>query len=229
MINRKILVYAGSAACLAGCASDFLSIFILGKEFPGYNQLSDTMSSLGSSVSPVSDIISAWWIFLGIMMVIFAFGFRAAYPPGDKYVKTVFWLLIIYGLGEGAGSGLFKADRVAGAYTTSLIIHDILGGAGVCAILIIPLIVQKIKPYFSGSGFKRYSYIVFILGTFFLVLFSFRYTGNKENIAGKYTGLWQRLFVLVNYIYIITIALMMAGRDLNHGQQTSFRVTSRLQ
>jgi hypothetical protein len=209
MIKRKIIVYAGSAACLFGCASDFISVFILGKDYPGYSQLSNTMSALGSSASPVSDIISAWWIFLGIMMVIFAFGFRAAYSGGGKDVNTVFWLIIIYGLGEGLGSGLFKADRLDGAYTTSLIIHDILGGAGICAILILPLIVKKIKPVYSGSVFKRYSYFTFIFGLVFLTLFSFRYLGNAESIVEKYTGLWQRLFVFVNYVYITTIAIKM--------------------
>lgn len=209
MIKRKIIVYAGSAACLSGCVSDFLSVFILGKEYPGYNQLSSTMSALGSSASPVSDIISAWWVFLGIMMVIFAFGFRTAYSSGGKDVNTVFWLIIIYGLGEGLGSGLFKADRLAGSYTTSLIIHDILGGAGVCAILILPLMVIKIKPFCSGSGFKRYSYFTFISALVFLILFTFRYIGNAESIVEKYTGLWQRLFVFANYVYLITIAIKM--------------------
>ena len=218
MIERKIIVYAGSAACLFGCVSDFLSVFILGKDYPGYNQLSSTMSALGSSASPVSDIISAWWIFLGIMMVIFAFGFREAYSSGGKDVNTVFWLIIIYGLGEGLGSGLFKADRFAGSYTTSFIIHDILGGAGTCAILILPLIIKRIKPFYSGRGFKRYSYFTFTLALVFLTLFSFRYIGNAESIVEKYTGLWQRLFVFVNYIYLITIAIKMTSsttrRDL---------------
>ena len=211
MIDRKILVYTGSAACLTGCTGDFLSLFILGQEYPGYSQLNDTISSLGSSTSSVSGIISVLWIILGILMIIFAFGFRAAYSGRDKYVKIVFWLLIIYGLGEGLGSGLFKADRVSGSYTTSFIVHDILGGAGVVAILILPLIVQKIKPLCSSPGFKKFSKITLIIGTLFLILFSFRFIGNGENIVAKYKGLWQRLFVLVYYIYLISIAIKMAS------------------
>jgi len=214
MIDQKIIVYTGSAACFAGCTGDFLSLFILGQEYPDYNQLSDTMSSLGSSASPVSNIISVLWIILGILMIIFAFGFRAAYSPGDKYVKIGFWLLILYGLGEGLGSGLFKADRIAGSYTTSFIIHDILGGAGVIAIMILPLIVQKIKPFFSSPGFIRYSNITLIAGTLFLILFSYRFIGNGENIIAKYKGLWQRLFVLVYYVYMIIIAIKMASKTV---------------
>jgi hypothetical protein len=211
MIDRKIIVYTGSAACFAGCTGDFLSLFILGQKWPAYNQMSDTMSSLGSSESPVSNIISVLWIVLGILMIIFALGFRAAYSPGNKYVKIVFWLLILYGLGEGLGSGLFKADRVAGSYTTSFIVHDILGGAGVVAIMILPLIVQKIEPIFSNPGFIKFSNVTFILGTFFLILFSIRFIGNTENIITKFIGLWQRLFVLVYYVYLIIIAIKMAS------------------
>jgi hypothetical protein len=206
MIDRKIIVLTGSAACFTGCAGDFLSLLIFGPKYPGYSQLYDTMSSLGSSASPVSNIISAWWIILGILMVIFAFGFRAAYSPRDKYAKTVFWLLILYGLGEGLGSGLFKADRISGSYTTSFIIHDIMGGVGVVAILILPLIVQKIKPFFSGPRFIKYSRITIIVGILFLILFSFRFAGDKNNLLARYKGLWQRLFVLVYYIYLMTIS-----------------------
>jgi hypothetical membrane protein len=209
MINRKVVVLSGAFAFIAGCIGDFLSLLILGSEYPGYSQLHDTMSSLGSSFSPVSDIISLWWIILGILMIMFAFGFRAAYSPGDKYVKIAFWLLILYGLGEGLGSGLFKADRVSGSYTTSFIVHDILGGAGVIAILILPLIVQKIKPFFSSIGFIRFSRITIILGILFLILFSFRFVGNGNNLLARYKGLWQRLFILNSYIYISFIAFRM--------------------
>jgi len=218
MIDRKLIVYTGSAACFTGCTGDFLSVFILGKEYPGYNQISDTMSSLGSSASPVSNIISACWIILGILMIIFAFGFRAAYSQEDKNVKIVFWLLILYGSGEGLGSGLFKADLVSGSYTTSYVLHDILGGAGVVAILFLPLIVQKIKPFVSNPGFKRFSNITFILGTMFLVLFLFRYKGNVEATVAKYTGLWQRLFILVYYIYMMAIAIKMTTETVRQGK-----------
>jgi hypothetical membrane protein len=209
MINRKILVYAGSAACFIGCIGDFLSLFILGSHYPGYSQLHNTMSSLGSTASPVSGIISAMWVILGLLMIVFAFGFKEALPRDDKYVKAVFWLLILYGLGEGAGSGLFKADTVSGTYTISFIVHDILGSAGLIAILILPLIVQKIKPYFSGRCFLRYSVITVVSGTLFLVLFSFRFIGNETNALSSLKGLWQRLFVLVYYIYLTVLAIKM--------------------
>jgi hypothetical membrane protein len=215
MINQKKLIIASVIACITACAGDFLTLFILGSKYPGYSQLYNTMSSLGASESPVSAIISVWWIILGVLIILYAFGFKAAFSPGNKYVNVAFWLLIIYGLGEGMSSGLFKADHVYDSMTISYIIHDILGGAGVIGILVLPLIVQKIEPFSHNTRFRKFSYIVLVLGTIFLILFTFRFFGFGNNIPGKYTGLWQRLFVMVYYIYILTIAFKMVRKTIH--------------
>jgi len=217
MIKRKIIVFTGAFACFIGCTGDFLSLFILGSKYPGYNQLSNTMSSLGSSASPVSDLISVLWIILGGLMVIFAIGFRTAYSPADRYVKIAFWLLILYGLGEGLGSGLFKADLINNKYTFSFIIHDILGGAGVVAILILPVIVTRINQFSVSRDFLKFSRIVLILGILFLILFSFRFLAGKNivisNKVAEYTGLWQRLLILDFYLYLCVIAFKMVEKQ----------------
>ena len=175
------------------------------------------MSSLGSSASPVSDIISVLWIILGVLMIIFAFGFRTAFSSGDKYVKIVFWLLILYGLGEGLGSGLFKADIINNKYSFSFIIHDILGGAGVVAILILPLIIIRIKQFSASRYFIKFSGIVLIMGILFLILFSFRFLAGKNivisNKVAEYTGLWQRLLILDYYLYLCVIAVRMVRKQ----------------
>jgi hypothetical protein len=209
MIKSKIIVIVSSIACLAACTGDFLTLFLFGPRFPGYSQLHDTMSKLGSSASPVSDLISNWWIMLGILFVVFAVGFRIAYRPADKYLKIAFWLIVLYGLGEGLGSGLFKADRLSGSLTTSFIIHDIVGGLGILGLLLLPLIVPKIKPHFSSKNFVGFSLVTFFLVLVFLVLFSFRFIGDGNNCIAIYKGLWQRLFVLISYIYMSSIAFKM--------------------
>ena len=226
MIDKKRLIIAGFIACITACTGDFLTLFILGSKYPGYSQLFNTMSSLGASESPFSAFISLWWIILGVLIILFAFGFRAAFLPGNRYVNVAFWLLIIYGLGEGIGSGLFKADRVYDSMTISYVIHDILGGAGVTGILVLPLVVPKTEPFKFNPVFRKFSYVVLILGTSFLVLFTFRFFGFENNFLGKYTGLWQRLFVLVYYIYIITIAFKMLRTTNKIHTQTLYKQTS---
>ena len=218
MINKKNLVIASVIACFTACIGDFLTMFLLGSKYPGYNHLLNTMSSLGASESPVSFIISLWWVILGLLIILFAFGFRTAFSPGNKYLNVAFWFLIIYGLGEGMASGLFKANLVNNSMTVSYIIHDILGGAGVIGILVLPLAVQKIEQFNFNKGFRKLSYIVFSLGMLFQILFTFRFFGVSNNFPGKYTGLWQRLFILIYYIYLIIIALKMIRLTTKQGK-----------
>ncbi len=217
MNNRKIIVFTGVAACFTGCTGDFLSLYLLGAKYPGYSHIADPVSFLGSSVSPVSELISIFWIVLGLLMITFALGFRTAYSSDDKNVKIAFWLLIIYGLGEGLGSGLFKADEVNNSYTLSFIIHDILGGAGVFAILMLTVIVPRIDEYSTSRGFKIFSRIIMIVGILLLVLFSQRFIGSKYVVAyeiAKFTGLWQRLLILDYYIYLNVIAYRMMVKTI---------------
>ncbi len=217
MINPDIVIYTGAVACFAGCTGDLLSLLILGSKYPGYNHLSDPISFLGSSGSPVSHLISVFWVVLGVLFIIFGVGFRTAYMPADLYVKTASWLIILYGLGEGLGSGLFKADQVNNSYTVSFIIHDFLGGAGVVALLALMLVAPKIKELSVNRAFFTFSNVSLILAVLLLILFSQRFIGSKYTIAkgiAKYTGLWQRLLLLDFYVYLLTLAVKMVAKTI---------------
>lgn len=209
MINKKTFITIASIACFTACIGDFLATYVLGDYYPGYSQLRNTMSLLGVTTSPVSGIISTWWIILGFLIILFALGFRKAFGSDKKYVKIASWLLILYGLGEGLGSGLYKADHVNNSMTTSAVIHEILGGIGVLSILVFPLVMKKIIPRTANPVFNNASLIVFFSGIFFLVLFSSRLFLQGSNEFTLYKGLWQRLFVLDYYLYLIVIAVMM--------------------
>lgn len=213
MTEKRILVISGFIACLVACFGDFLALFIFGPRFQGYSQIYDTMSRLGSSESPVSGIISSWWIILGLLIIIFSIGFRVAFSPADIYTRISFWCLVFYGLGEGIGSGLFKADRISGSYTFSFLIHDILGGIGIGAIMVLPFVVPRIKPHFSGKNFHRFSQLTLSVGLLFFILFSFRLIGVGDNSFIGYKGLWQRLFILVYYVYFLAIAFKMIRKS----------------
>jgi len=218
MIKSRSFVTIGAIACFVACIGDFLVVFLFGPQYPGYSQLVNTMSSLGASASPVSGIVSMCWIMLGLVFVIFAFGFRQAFETGNKYVNLAFWLLLIYGVGELVGSGVFKADHIGNTISKSAIIHGILGSIGVAALCLLPLVMIKIIPRSSNPGFYIYSRIVFITGIVLLVFFNFRFTESRNNIIDKYEGLWQRLFVLDYYIYLMIIASKMLRINLNEKQ-----------
>ena len=208
MKNQISYLFFSAFACFTACVGEFIALFVLGSFFPGYSQIKDTMSSLGSSKSPVSNEISLWWIIMGLLFIIFAIGFYKAFKV-KRYVSLASWLIALYGLGEGIASGVFKVNNNNTALTNSAIIHDIIGGIGVTAILILPLILQKMFAKDEMPIFYRMSQIVFIIGIVTIFLFLFRYLGNINNVVSIYKGIWQRLFMLNTYIYLATIAVLM--------------------
>lgn len=197
---------------IIACISDFIILFLLGSYYPGYSQLKNTMSSLGATISPVSKIISTWWILLGIVFVFFGIIFRKAFNKKLRSVKLASLLIILYGLGEGMGSGIFKANKATEEITKSLTMHDILGGIGVIAALIFPLVMNKIITKKEMAYFYSFSWIVFVIGIITMSLFAIRFYPDENNLITMYKGLWQRLFLVNIYTYFITISLIIYNK-----------------
>ncbi len=202
-------IIASAVACIIACIGEFVSIFVLGLYYPGYNQLKDTMSSLGASASPVSNIISLWWWIMGVLIIFFGIGVRNAFTENKPYTKLAAWLFILYGFGEGIGSGAFKADHLKTGLTISAYVHNALGGIGVISILLLPLIMKKVITKIEAPYFYRISQIIFITGIITIFLFLFRFLPEDNNFFSIYKGLWQRLFMLNTYIYFTYIAIFI--------------------
>ncbi|MCX6332871.1 MAG: DUF998 domain-containing protein [Bacteroidia bacterium] len=212
-------IIVSAIACIVVCITEFVTLFIFGAFYPGYDHLKDTMSTLGASVSPVAHEVSLWWVIMGLLLIFFGTGFRKAFSEKGFFARVAAWLIMLYGFGEGIGSGAFKANHIENGLTISLIFHDILGGIGVTAILLLPLIMQKVVTRNENPGFYRMSRIIFITGIITVSLFLFRYLPNENNFLTVYKGLWQRLFMLNTYIYLTTIAVLMIKKDIR--QKTS--------
>ena len=208
--GRWIIVFA--YACIAACVGEFVTIFLFGHFYPGYSQLEDTMSKLGASASPVSAEVSTWWIIMGILMILFGIALQKAFRSRGVKAKMASLLIILYGVGEGLGSGIFKADRFPNELTTSALIHDVLGGIGVLAVLIFPLVMQKLITKTEKPKFHLISKIAFVLGIVTIALFLFRYSYNTDSFLATYTGLWQRLFMLNTYVYFTMVAAIVIRR-----------------
>ncbi len=205
--DKKILIAAITG--IVACISDFVVLIILGTYYPYYNHFKNTISALGASTSPVSELISVWWIILGFLFIIFGLGFKIAFRDKGRVAQLASWSVILYGIGEGIGSGVFKADHIGKIFTLSAYIHNFLGGIGIISILVLPLLMQKIIPGSEKRFFKLISWIVFGLCMLMMALFMLRFSYNENNILAIYKGLWQRLFTLFIYIYLIIIASFM--------------------
>lgn len=215
MKKQTNYILISAIACIIACIGEFVALFVLGLYYPGFNHLEDTMSSLGASVSPVAGIISFWWIIMGVFLIFFATGLKKAFPLNKKYTITASMLIILYALGEGIGSGTFRADHIETGLTNSAIVHDILGAIGVTAILLLPLPMQKVITKIENPLFVRISKFVFVTGIATVFLFLFRYSSDDTNFLAHYKGLWQRLFMLNTYMYLTIIAVLMIKKDKN--------------
>ncbi len=205
----KIAAVTGIFACFA----DYAITYILAIYYPGYSHLTDTMSKLGATKSPVGKLMSGWWVLLCLLLLIFAVGFYFRFRHRGKPVILPFILIAIYALGEGMGSGLFPADYLKKGFTLSLIIHDTFSGIGVGSIIILPLFMVKLFPKEKFKGFFKLSVFVSVFGPLMLILFSLaKLYNNPDNFILFYKGLWQRLMMGNYYIYLITIAIFMLSK-----------------
>lgn len=215
---RRIISYSSAILCITACIADFVLIYIFGNQIPGFNQLKSTLSSLGVSTSPVASEVTVWSVALGIIFLFFAFGFRETFHTYGKQINKASWLIVLYGLGEGVASGIFRADRINGHLTNLAYLHDFLGGIGVVALLLLPFVMRKIFSAFSSPIFFRFSGIVSVIGLISTLLFSFRLEYFAGSFLYNYSGLWQRIFLLNYYVYFSVIAGMMIQKTNRHSQ-----------
>jgi hypothetical protein len=212
MEARKAFATMGAIVGLAGCAADLVSFFVFASKYNGYDQIGQALSELGSSISPVSHMVSTWWIIFGTMMILLSAGFGALYSREGKYARIAALLIFLYGLGEGIGSGIFKFDIVNNVKTVSYSFHEVFGSIGVFGIIALPFVVLKTKSFSKNARFRMFTWGIVVCGILFFVLFSIRYVNLSNavtDLINKFTGLWQRLFLLVYYIYLAAVCLKM--------------------
>lgn len=206
----RVFTFTALIACPLACITNYVVIFGLGSMYPGYSQVSNTLSEMGVAGSPVSHLISGWWVILGVIIILFGIGFRKAFRNENGIIKLASWFIIIYGIGDDIGSGLFRISRMANGQLTPIgLLHDGLGGIGVAAMLILPLILLSVFPKRKHRGFYRLSIGILIAAPLSLILFSISKSINDPfNFFVLYKGVWQRLLGLTFYIYLSALAIM---------------------
>jgi hypothetical protein len=201
------------AIVLLACIGDTAITSVIGFFYPGYSHLRNTLSQLGSSISPVATVMSIWWIVVGLLFVLFGYLFGKIYF-NDKNSKLASWLIIAYGIGEGICSGLFPVDYSNNEFNLVSEVHIALSGVGVLALLILPFVFQKIFSKQLYPKFFKLSYLVFLIGLLFMVLFSIaKLNDTDNNFFAQYKGLWQRLISINFYLYFLVLALIILRQE----------------
>lgn len=176
--------------------------FILGALYEGYHFVDQTESLLGTSDSPVAIYMTVWEVLFCLLLVIFALGLRRALTPGLKWPAFAFWIVILYALGEGLGSGVFPYDRIGTELTSSGKLHGVSGAIGVGALVFLPFVFSKIYPKCSFPKLNLFSSTLFVSGLLFVIL----YLLSKAGVI-DHKGLWQRIFLANYHIFMIVVAI----------------------
>jgi hypothetical protein len=209
MTKKSQFIVVAAIAGLVACVGDFLVTIVLGFFYPDYNHFKLVMSELGAPASPVAAWIGLWWVVFGILFIAFAIGFAAAFASGKKSALIVALLIGLFGLGAGIGAGLFPMDSVGAESTLSGKLHDAFAGTGFFAIAFVPLASLAVFPRKRMPRMTWLSLGVFVLGLVFFALFIVSEDVPSTTGALSYTGLWQRLFLLIHYTYLGVIAALM--------------------
>jgi hypothetical protein len=199
---RKLLIGIGAISGILSCLVDVVSSTVLGSQIEGYDHLRSPLSQLGISSSPVASEIALWWEIVGILMILFGISIYVAFRDKGKNALIASMLLILYGIGEGLGSGLFPADKAGTIHSDTGIFHILIGGMGVVGLAHFPLIMRNLMP-----GLKKVSMIIFIFGFIGVSLFLLSPLIDEPlNFIAEYKGLWQRLFITNYYFYLVVVA-----------------------
>jgi len=178
---------------LIATIGDFFVPYLLGKKYPDYSNLKDTISTLGTNKSPVKKLLSSSLITTGSLLVVFSIGhiFIFTNYPWENvlYILGVF----VFGLGSIL-AGIFPEDVKGTEETTSGKIHGIASGLGFMFLTFNQLWMFLIT---EDIGLKTFNITFFVFGFLTFIIFVISY--KRDGL----TGLWQRINLATLYLPLI--------------------------
>ena len=218
--------YAALITCLVATVGDLASLAVFARFYPAYSPRLEPISALGASGSPIALFVSGWWVLMGLVFLLFAYTYGKSNFLQHPAQKISAWLIGVYAIGEEVGSGLFPGNHLAGHLTLSGIIHNVIGGIGVIAIVAIPFVLMKKYTRAGDAAFNRFLLIISVSGIIFFILFSISRLALPEIHALRFWhGLWQRFFIANYYIMLVAIALkqvLESSREYFYRSKKSF-------
>jgi hypothetical protein len=200
--------YAALITCLVATVCDLASLAVFARFYPAYDPRLQPISALGATGSPIARFVSGWWALLGLVFLFFAYAYGRGNFLHHPAQKISAWLIGIYALGEEVGSGLFPGNHLAGHLTATGIIHNVIGGIGIIALVAIPFVLMKKYTHNYHPAFNRFLLIISLTGITFFVLFSIsRFALPEMHVFRSWHGLFQRFFIANYYIMLVVIAV----------------------
>jgi len=201
--SSRFVVFT-AVCCFVACAGDFAVTFIIGFIYKKYDSLNQSQSYLGTADSPVAPYMNTWEVILSILVVLYAYGLGRTIFSKGFWQHWAVWLITLYGLGEGIGSGLFPYEHAGNELAVTGILHLLFSTIGVVAIAANAFVLLKVFPKKLFPRLNTYILFVACSGLAFIILFLLA----KMQVI-PLRGLWQRLFILDYYSLLVVVAVQM--------------------
>jgi hypothetical protein len=205
--DDSLIIQISALLGVLACVGDICMIHLLGKRWSGYKPLFQAMSDLGHDGSPVARAVSAGWVLMGLMFVIFGYGFYRAFVRYSENARAAGWMLAFYGIGEGFGSSLIPGTPGKIFETPRSIFHNLASAMGVLAAMLLPFIIMKM--FHARKSSCLYCWLTAISGIFFFLLFALSNFCRPHDTWISCLGLWQRLYTPTYFLFFIYLAALM--------------------
>ena len=178
-------------------------IIVAGLFIPGYNQLTESISSLSGQESPRPEIMTAGFIAYGVLIIGFSCGLYLRLQRGIK--ARVIWLtLTLYGVGmilasvfqdsPGTASDITNVEGTLHNITITTAFFSLLIGMWVFA--------RSVYNKPSWFGFTWFTIVAAVLGLAMSIIFLV-----QSHIP--YSGLLQRIFYIIPLIWIEMVSIWL--------------------
>lgn len=207
--NMQKQQYVFLTVLVVAALSDLIVPIFIGTKYSGYNHFYDTISTLGTNNSPVKEWEGLNLMFVGVLLIVFAFGQRLEFKNTGWSYNWYFIGIVAFGIGSIL-AGIFSEDPKGVEETVDGKIHGISSGIGFILLILCPLWALFIRELNSHTALNVF-FLIGGISTFILFLLS----ENVEDGILKYTGLYQRVNLVLLYSALIVNYTFLTKRIPN--------------
>ena len=177
---------------------------ILGMLHPGYSPMKQFISELATPKRPYALLVSASFVFAGLLTIPFSIALYNQFPPGVfSWIAPT--LLFIHGL-SNVGAGIFPVEVSSFAGR----IHTVVSQFGLWGSLVAPFFVWlNIR---NGDSWHFVAVFSLVMQAAIMMVFAvFVYvTETRRRASSKAViGLFQRLYLAVYYVWITGLVIRL--------------------
>ena len=208
MKRRNNIIWIGIISLWLFFAMEIVTEIWFGSKFPGYDWKKQSVSYLGQSGSPIEQWVLIWGVFSALLFTLFTYTFYQLYKT-KTWIGIATFFLIIYGLGEGLGSGCFPINPPDTIITMDAKLHNIFGGIGDTGLVLLPFVFMLMFPKKEHQKLHIYLWSVvgigLVMASFFLIAKYF----HPDNFILSFKGVWQRIYTFNYYLMLLVISWRM--------------------